>query len=168
MSVDPETVTMMASYRVGFLPPRPDSLSAGELYIELGTTAGAAPQVWVGAIKDDSFGGNVASLIPGGIELPPPLPQTAPVNVDVPALLPIGPVVTGDALNCTMGNWQGEPTAYHYAWLRDDVDPIGEDSPDYITVVEDEGHFVTCTVTAENVRGSTAAPPSNTVTVNAP
>ena len=41
-------------------------------------------------------------------------PATAPpVNVDVPHVSGTGTV--GSTLNCTMGNWQNEPTSYAYA-----------------------------------------------------
>jgi hypothetical protein len=163
MSVDPETVISMATYRVGFLAPRPDSLTAGELYIELGTTAGTAPRLWVGVAKDEATPGNIVSLVPVGAELPPPLPDTAPVNVDVPHVTP-DVVTVADTLNCTMGNWENEPTEYHYQWMRDGSEPIGTDSADYVVVDLDVDHAIACVLTAENARGATTAPPSNAVT----
>jgi hypothetical protein len=82
-----------------------------------------------------------------------------PVNVDVPYASQVGNV-----LNCTMGNWQGEPTTYVYQWQIDgsDVPSDGMDLPvDPVYV----GFVATCIVTAENADGSTAAPPSNPVTI---
>ena len=38
----------------------------------------------------------------------------APRNVDVPLVTGDGTV--GATLNCTMGNWDGEPTGYAYSW----------------------------------------------------
>src|SRR5215467_15932908 len=40
----------------------------------------------------------------------------APINVDIPAVMQ-----DGTTLSCTMGNWTGEPTAYHYQWRMDNA-----------------------------------------------
>jgi hypothetical protein len=85
-----------------------------------------------------------------------------PANVDVPH------VTQDDAvLNCTMGNWQGTPTAYAYQWQRGGVD-IGDGTTPYTVTPADVGTTVTCIVTATNANGSTAAPPSNGVVVTEP
>ena len=80
-----------------------------------------------------------------------------PVNVDVPYV-----EQSDDSLHCTMGNWQGTPTAYHYQWARDGQE-IGEDSAVYGISESDVGRSFHCTVTATNAAGSTKAPPSNDV-----
>jgi hypothetical protein len=84
-----------------------------------------------------------------------------PTNVDVPYVSQ-----TGDTLNCTMGNWDGAPTAYAYQWQIDGAD-IGTDAATYVVTAADVGHTATCVVTASNDLGSTAAPPSNGVVVAA-
>lgn len=83
----------------------------------------------------------------------------APVNRDVPYL-----EQQGDTIHCTMGNWEGEPTSYSYAWKMDGMG-IGTDDAFYVVQPGDVGGVATCTVTATNAIGSTAAPPSNAVTV---
>jgi hypothetical protein len=90
---------------------------------------------------------------------PEPEPTDPPVNVDVPLV-----TQSGATLNCTMGNWQGEPTSYAYAWEINAV-TVGTDSPDYAVQAGDIGQTATCVVTATNAAGSTAAPPSNGVVV---
>jgi hypothetical protein len=97
-------------------------------------------------------GGGGAAPIPG-----------APINRDVPHVTGNG--VVGETLNCTMGNWNGEPTSYAYAWKRDGSADVGTGQT-YVVVAEDSGHSLTCIVTATNAAGSTAAPPSNAVAVN--
>jgi hypothetical protein len=87
----------------------------------------------------------------------------APTNRDVPHVTGNGAV--GETLNCTMGNWNGEPTSYAYAWKRDGTADIATGA-NYVVVAEDSGHSLTCVVTATNAAGSTAAPPSNVVAVN--
>jgi hypothetical protein len=84
---------------------------------------------------------------------------TAPVNVDVPHVSQSGAV-----LNCTMGNWEGEPTSYAYQWKIDGVD-AGTGTADYAVQAGDVGKSATCVVTATNAHGSTAAPPSVGVVV---
>jgi hypothetical protein len=84
-----------------------------------------------------------------------------PVNVDVPHV-----TQTGAVLNCTMGNWQGEPTAYAYAWHADGVPNDGTNAT-YSVTPEDAGHSLACVVTATNAMGSTVAPMSNAVAIPA-
>ena len=70
----------------------------------------------------------------------------------------------GTTLNSTMGNWTGEPTSYAYAWKIDGA-AVGSDNAIYSVLPVDVGQTATCTVTATNAAGSTAAPPSVGVTV---
>jgi len=88
----------------------------------------------------------------------------APRNLDVPYLS--GEGVVGGTLNCTMGNWTGEPTGYAYQWQRDGADVTGTGNS-YVIVAADGGHSIACVVTANNEIGSTQAPPSNAVAVAA-
>jgi hypothetical protein len=97
-------------------------------------------------------------------ESTPPGEDAAPVNTAVPYVSGIGAV--GATLNCTMGTWDGEPTGYAYDWKRDDVSTSATGAA-YIVVGGDAGHSLTCVVTATNAAGSTAAPPSNAVSVPA-
>ena len=92
---------------------------------------------------------------------PPPQP---PENVDVPYVSGTGTV--GETLTCTMGNWNGLPRSYAYAWASDGA-PNAAVGPTYSIVPGDAGHSITCVVTATNELGSTAAPPSNAVVVSA-
>ena len=166
--VDPEKTVIFSSYRAGFKPPLPGSLRPGELYIEMVQEEGEAPRVWIGAVPDTGFTGGIASLVPGGIELPEPEPPVtaAPVNRDVPHLQPDGAQV-GDTLECTMGNWDNVPNEYFYSFKRDGTDPLSGSGNSYVVADGDAGHGITCVVTAQNVIGSTAAPPSNAISIPA-
>jgi hypothetical protein len=88
-----------------------------------------------------------------------------PINTAVPAVMPLTAVV-GETFTCTMGEWTGEPTEYAYGWFIDGAD-TGQTGDSYTTVAGNEGHAVTCVVTATNTAGSATAPPSNAVTVTA-
>jgi hypothetical protein len=87
---------------------------------------------------------------------------TAPVSKDVPHVSQ-----SGETLNCTMGNWDGEPTSYGYQWKVDGT-VVGTDAATYTVQAADVGKVATCIVTATNVTGSTAAPPSADVTIADP
>jgi hypothetical protein len=87
----------------------------------------------------------------------------APTNRDVPHLQGTGAV--GEVLTCTMGNWNGEPTSYAYAW-KSNTAAVGGTGDTYTVAESDAGHSITCTVTATNAAGSTTAPPSNAVHVD--
>jgi hypothetical protein len=98
---------------------------------------------------------------------PPPegangAPATAPpVNRDVPHA-----TQSGTTLNCTMGNWEGEPTSYAYQWKIDGVNVgTGMATATHTVTPADVGKSATCVVTATNALGSTAAPPSNAVVI---
>jgi hypothetical protein len=94
---------------------------------------------------------------PGGGQ--PDGPTAPPSNLDVPLVSQ-----SGSTLNCTMGNWNGEPTSYAYQWKLDDTD-AGTNTANYEVQSGDAGKTATCIVTATNAKGSTAAPPSTGLVV---
>lgn len=89
--------------------------------------------------------------------------DTAPTMVDLPHC-----TQEGDVLNCTMGNWTGEPDSYNYQWIRNGAAEIGEDEASYTVTADDVGCEISCIVTASNAVGSTEAPPSNAILIEAP
>jgi hypothetical protein len=108
---------------------------------------------------------SLAAGILTGNEATPPPPEgggggaTAPTNTTVPQV-----TQSGTTLNCTQGEWSGEPTSYSYAWKLDDA-AAGSDAATYDVQAGDVGKNATCTVTATNAAGSAAAPPSVGVVV---
>jgi len=95
------------------------------------------------------------------VDLGPP-----PVNRDVPLVQGDGAI--GATLTCTMGNWDNmsvEPHSYAFAWQSDGY-PNSMTGETYAVLPPDVGHSISCVVTATNPAGSTAAPPSNAVTVS--
>lgn len=95
-------------------------------------------------------------------EPPDAAPTAPPVNRDVPLVDGTGTV--GSTLNCTMGNWENEPTEYRYDW-RSDGSPNAATGATYNVVAGDTGKAISCIVTATNALGSTAAPVSNAVSI---
>ncbi len=114
------------------------------------------------------LGAQQAALEAAKPDLAPVPPEggsvSAPVNVDVPHVTGVGEV--GQTLNCTMGNWQGEPTEYAYAWATDG-EPNSAVGDTYSVVPGDAGKNITCVVTATNGIGATEAPSSNAVVIAA-
>ena len=97
---------------------------------------------------------------PGKPPEQPPVDIPPPVNKDVPYLSQ-----TGSTLNCTMGNWVVTPDSCSYAWTIGGSVVGSVTGPTYIVTPVDVGLTATCVVTATNAGGSTAAPPSNAVTI---
>ena len=107
--------------------------------------------------NDRTHAGEIAGLLADVVaDLGPP------TNRDVPLVWQSGQVLT-----CTMGNWDGEPTSYAYAWHSDGV-ANGTTGETYAVQAGDVDHGLACVVTATNALGSTAAPMSNTVVVVEP
>jgi hypothetical protein len=105
-----------------------------------------------------SYGPDVNVVIPEPAEEPEA--GGAPTVVDVPYV-----EQSGDMLNCTMGNWTGEPTSYTYEWSVDGSIVADASGPSLSVAAEDAGKSAHCIVTATNATGSTAAPPSNDVII---
>jgi hypothetical protein len=94
------------------------------------------------------------------------LQVSPPSVVDVPYVSPETAMV-GELLNCTMGNWNGEPESYTYSW-RHAGDPVEIGTgASYTTVAGDADTSVQCVVSATNSAGTASAPPSNSVAVTA-
>ena len=72
--------------------------------------------------------------------------STPPTNVNVPVIMGTGAV--GHTLECTMGNWNGSPTAYGAQWLRNAVVIPKATFAKYLIVQADSGKSLTCQVTA--------------------
>ena len=95
--------------------------------------------------------------------LVPPEPVEPPVNVDIPAIWQ-----EEQRMRCTMGNWENEPTSYDYQWVQDGTLNIGANDDTLPLLASNDGHTITCVVTATNDAGSTDAPPSNSLLYTAP
>ena len=129
-------------------------------------TTRAAPPVSGTATRMSSLAAGIVTDVPG--TAPPPgggnggATPAAPVNTAVPAV-----TQAADTLTCTMGEWSGEPTTYAYQWKVDGT-VVSTDSATHTVTTDDVGKTATCIVTATNVTGSTAAPPSADVTIADP
>ncbi len=95
-----------------------------------------------------------------------PLLLTLAVNIVAPevAVRGGGAVVVGKTLWCSSGPWTGAPIpTFSYRWLRDGVAIGGAESNSYTVAVADEGHSISCEVTAADAVGSRTAVSANSV-----
>ena len=72
------------------------------------------------------------------------------------------PIVSGTAkagsqLVCSAGEWTNNPTSYTYQWDRDGAELLGATAQQYTVQTSDEGTTLTCTVSAVNAGGKSAA-----------
>jgi beta-glucanase (GH16 family) len=90
---------------------------------------------------------------------------TAPVNTARPAIS--GAPAVGQALTCSTGLWSGNPApTLSYEWVSDGSPIVGASAPAYSVRSTDQGHALSCRVTAANTAGSVRAP-SNALPVPA-
>jgi hypothetical protein len=98
----------------------------------------------------------------------------APVNTAPPAIS--GNPSAGQTLSCSQGAWSGtSPKSYGFRWLRDGSPIEGATGASYVVMDVDQGHALTCQVTAHNEAGDATAtsaavqvptPAANTVAVS--
>ena len=88
-------------------------------------------------------------------EMAKALAEAAPPAGEAPTVVDV-PLATqeGATLNCTMGNWNGEPGAYSYVWAADGANVPNGSAATYAVLPGDVGKSFTCTVTATNGYGS--------------
>jgi Carboxypeptidase regulatory-like domain len=80
---------------------------------------------------------------------------TTPASTSAPTLA--GTAIAGDVLTCSQGAWSHEPTYLVYQWLREGTVIAGQIGATYTLQATDEGHSITCSVTAGNGAGATGA-----------
>jgi hypothetical protein len=76
---------------------------------------------------------------------------STPVNTAAPTLT--GTPAVGKTLTCSTGSWSGNPSGYAYTWLRDGVAIAGQSASTYVVQAADQGHKLSCQVTASNSGG---------------
>jgi hypothetical protein len=80
---------------------------------------------------------------------------TTPASTAVPALT--GTAAVGQVLTCSQGSWSHEPTYLLYQWLRNGTVIAGQTGATYTLQAADQDRSITCSVTAGNGAGATAA-----------
>lgn len=89
-------------------------------------------------------------------EPPPPETPVSPTIRQAPGLS--GTVIAGEAISCSSGSWLAKPApVFSYRWLRDREPIPGAEGTAYTVESQDEGHLLSCLVTATNEVGSSSA-----------
>ena len=102
-----------------------------------------------------------ASAISNGLSVP----AVPPANTEAP--IASGDIALGDSLSCSASSWTGVPTpTLAYQWLRDGLAISGATDDTYTVTTDDQGHLLSCEVTAANDAG-TLSETSNLVAVAA-
>jgi hypothetical protein len=84
------------------------------------------------------------------------IPAARPKNLEPPQVA--GTPAVGEQLTCLSGSWSGEPPpALSYQWLRDGSSISGASRETYEVLEADQGHSLSCLVTARNSGGSAEA-----------
>ncbi|HEY7829075.1 MAG TPA: carboxypeptidase regulatory-like domain-containing protein [Solirubrobacteraceae bacterium] len=90
------------------------------------------------------------------VALQPAIVPAPPVNVTPPAIS--GAPAVGATLACANGLWTGTPPpSFTYRWLRDGTPIPGATESSYKIQGADEGHTLSCEVTARNSNGGKSA-----------
>ncbi|HEY3959361.1 MAG TPA: hypothetical protein VGL68_02515 [Solirubrobacteraceae bacterium] len=77
-----------------------------------------------------------------------------------------GTAEVGQVLTCSQGTWiTPDQTSYSYRWLRDGAAIGGVDSSVYTVTAADEGHSISCEVTATDAAGSKSAVSAGSVAI---
>lgn len=85
------------------------------------------------------------ALAEGVTAAPTPASTGAPTLTGTPA--------PGQTLTCSPGSWSGNPSSLAYAWLRDGSPIAGQAGSTYVVQNADQGHSISCQVTASNAGG---------------
>jgi hypothetical protein len=77
-----------------------------------------------------------------------------------------GTPAVGQTLTCSPGSWSAFPTSFAYQWSSDGAAISGATGATYVVAKADQGHSLTCTVTASN--GFGAGQPATSAPVSVP
>jgi hypothetical protein len=91
---------------------------------------------------------------------------SGPQNLEQPELETAGRIAIGSTLACWQGDWEGAGITYTYQWFRDE-EPIAS-GQSYEISPTDEGHWLSCAVTAKDAGGSTEQHSANSNYINPP
>jgi hypothetical protein len=131
---------------------------AQDLYNRLKPEAIRLPRAYVMARTPHHLQDEMAAIIDA--DLPP---VDVPTVIDAPFISQTG-FGTGSTLNCTLGNWNGAPTARVYQWKIAGI-VMGTNSPSYTVQAQDFNQTAVCNMVATNGVGSSAPTQSNQIVV---
>lgn len=131
-----------------------DTQAAQDLYNWLKPPAIRAARTYVMTRTPARLQDEMAHIIDSDIP-----PVDVPTVIDAPFISQAAAV-----LSCTLGNWNGEPTARVYQWVVGGV-VVGLNQATYTRVAGDVGKIAVCNMVATNGVGSSQPVQSNPITV---
>jgi hypothetical protein len=94
------------------------------------------------------------------------VPGVRPEDIQAPQVS--GTPTVGQQLTCQRGTWNGAPPpAFTYQWARDGTSITSATSSTYTAELADEGHILSCRVTATNSEGRAEAESTNGLAISA-
>jgi hypothetical protein len=116
---------------------------------------------WTATYDPSCVGPGISATAP----VSPPLgaAPTPPGDISPPAIS--GQPLPGDKLTCSTGKWSGNPSSYSYTWSVDGKVIKGATGRTYTVQIANEGHTITCSVSARNGAGASRAVSSKGVVV---
>jgi len=95
------------------------------------------------------------------------IPGIRPEVIEEPTVS--GRASVGAPLTCSPGIWSAKPPpVFKYQWQRDRTNIASATSSSYTVGAGDEGHLITCTVTATNIEGGAEVESSNGLVIPRP
>jgi hypothetical protein len=105
-----------------------------------------------------------ASQVSNTVVVPKGVGEGAPKNEAVPTVS--GQAALGAVLTCSEGTWSGTPVpTLTYQWLRDGLTIASATAATYEVVEADQGHTLSCQVTAMNDEGVASKSSSNVMEI---
>jgi len=89
-----------------------------------------------------------------------------PRNLEQPYLETAGRAEVGETLSCYPGTWEGSGVTYTYEWQRDGA--VLTSGPTRQITAADEGHWLSCVVSATDSEGTTTASSVDSFFINPP
>jgi hypothetical protein len=100
------------------------------------------------------------------LSVPASAAASGPRNLEQPYLETAGRAEVGETLSCYPGAWEGSGVTYTYEWQRDG-DALASGPTHQITAA-DEGHWLSCVVSATDSEGTTTAQSVDSFFINPP
>ncbi len=124
--------------------------NVAQAYVAANIAAGEHVQLTISGVTNASAGEAHLSTSSDTIEASV---SASLVNSSPPAIS--GSTQVGQTLSCSTGSWTGNPppSSFAYQWLRDGAAIAGATSSSYVVQAADQGHTLSCQVTASNSEG---------------
>jgi hypothetical protein len=91
---------------------------------------------------------------------------SGPRNLEQPYVETAGQAEVGETLSCYPGTWEGSGVTYAYEWQRDGT--ALSTGPTHQITAADEGHWLSCVVSATGSEGTTTASSVDSFFINPP